>query len=65
MSTDYRYPTDLTDEPWELLQSLLPERTWCPGGPGRPQRKAPGRPPVDAELEALVVRLAQENRSWG
>jgi putative transposase len=32
---------------------------------GSPQRKTPGRPPVDAELEALVVRLAQENRSWG
>jgi putative transposase len=29
------------------------------------QRKAPGRPPIDHELEALVVRLAQENRSWG
>jgi putative transposase len=36
MSADYRYPTDLTDEPWELLQSVLPERTWRPGGPGRP-----------------------------
>ena len=32
---------------------------------GSSQRKAPGRPPVDAELEALVVRLAQENGSWG
>jgi putative transposase len=32
---------------------------------GSSQRKASGRPPVDAELEALVVRLAQENRSWG
>src|SRR5215475_9033826 len=32
---------------------------------GSRQRKTPGRPPVDAELEALVVRLAQENRSWG
>ena len=32
---------------------------------GSPQRKTPGRPPVDAALEALVVRLAQENRSWG
>jgi putative transposase len=32
---------------------------------GSGQRKTPGRPPVDAELEALVVRLAQENRSWG
>jgi putative transposase len=36
MSADYRYPTDLTDERWVLLQSLLPERTWRPGGPGRP-----------------------------
>ena len=32
---------------------------------GSAQRKAPGRPPIDPELEALVVRMAQENRSWG
>jgi len=32
---------------------------------GSQQRKAPGRPPIDQEVEALVVRLAQENRSWG
>jgi putative transposase len=32
---------------------------------GSPQRKAPGRPPIDPELEALVVRMARENRSWG
>ena len=32
---------------------------------GPQQRKAPGRPTIDQELEALVVRLAQENRSWG
>jgi putative transposase len=32
---------------------------------GSGQRKRPGRSLVDAELEALVVRLAQENRSWG
>src|SRR5205814_328931 len=32
---------------------------------GSPQRKAPGRPMIDQELEALVVRLAQDNRSWG
>ena len=32
---------------------------------GSQQRKALGRPQVDPELEALVVRLAQENRSWG
>jgi putative transposase len=29
------------------------------------QRKAHGRPKIDAEIEVLVVRLAQENRSWG
>src|SRR5207244_3894182 len=32
---------------------------------GSPQRKAPGRPMIDPELEALVVRMAQEHRSWG
>lgn len=32
---------------------------------GAQQRKAPGRPPIDQELEALVVRMARENRSWG
>jgi transposase InsO family protein len=32
---------------------------------GSQQRKPPGRPPIDPELEALVVRMARENRSWG
>ena len=32
---------------------------------GSPQRKAPGRPRIDEELEALVTHMAQENRSWG
>jgi putative transposase len=32
---------------------------------GATQRKAPGRSTTDPELEALVVRMAQENRSWG
>jgi putative transposase len=32
---------------------------------GSQQRKAPGRPSIDAKLEALVVRMAKENRSWG
>jgi putative transposase len=32
---------------------------------GSEQRKPPGRPRITAELEALVVRMAQENRSWG
>src|SRR5215510_14022131 len=32
---------------------------------GSQQRKALGRPTMDQEVEALVVRMAQENRSWG
>src|SRR2546428_103979 len=32
---------------------------------GSQQRKAPGRPKVDPELEACIVRMAQENHSWG
>jgi hypothetical protein len=32
---------------------------------GSRRRVYPGRPRVPAELEALVVRLARENRSWG
>ena len=28
-------------------------------------RKSLGRPRIDQELEALVVRMARENRSWG
>ncbi len=32
---------------------------------GSKQRKATGRPAIDQEIEALVVRMAQKNRSWG
>src|SRR5438876_6862219 len=32
---------------------------------GSQQRQVLGRPKIDQELEALVVRMAQENRSWG
>jgi len=32
---------------------------------GSTQRQSPGRPKIDPELEALIVRMAQENRSWG
>src|SRR3989441_5803698 len=32
---------------------------------GSQQRQAPGRPKIDRELEALIVRMAQDNRSWG
>src|SRR5438309_8051724 len=31
---------------------------------GSQQRQSPGRPKVDPEVEALIVRMAQENRSW-
>src|SRR5262245_44009680 len=29
------------------------------------QRQSPGRPNIDPELEALIIRMAQDNRSWG
>src|SRR5215510_1337686 len=32
---------------------------------GSKHRQAPGRPRIDDELEALVVQMARENRSWG
>ena len=32
---------------------------------GSKKRKYPGRPAVDQEVEDLVIRFAQENRSWG
>jgi hypothetical protein len=32
---------------------------------GSTQRQALGRPIIDPEVEALVVSMARENRSWG
>jgi putative transposase len=32
---------------------------------GSQHRRSPGRPMIDEELEALVVRIAHKNRSWG
>jgi putative transposase len=32
---------------------------------GSKHRQYPGRPPVSAEVEALVVRVARENAGWG
>jgi putative transposase len=34
-------------------------------GDGSTHRKAPGCPRIDHALEAFVVRMARENRSWG
>jgi putative transposase len=35
MSTACHYPTDVSDAQWEVLQLVLPQPTWRPGGPGR------------------------------
>jgi putative transposase len=32
---------------------------------GSRQRQPPGRPTTNQEIEALIVRMARENRSWG
>src|ERR1700730_6445395 len=32
---------------------------------GSKHRQYPGRPPVSADVEALVVRMARENCGWG
>jgi putative transposase len=35
MSPVRDYPTDVTDAQWTVVQSLLPQPKWRPGGPGR------------------------------
>jgi len=32
---------------------------------GTKNRKSPGRPKTEANLEALIIGIAKENRSWG
>ncbi len=32
---------------------------------GSKERRTPGRPQIDREVEELIVRMAKENRSWG
>src|ERR687895_2928322 len=36
MSATNHYATDLSDEQGSILEPLLPEQKWHPGGPGRP-----------------------------
>lgn len=36
MSTSSHYPTNVSDEQWSVLQLMLPDSKWQPGGPGRP-----------------------------
>jgi len=63
------------------LSRALPRRAWSAFsvGPGTLHQKhqrlvarrwtyphrQPGRPPVDRDVEALVIRLARENQAWG
>jgi hypothetical protein len=37
----------------------------APAFDGSKHRSYPGRPPVGPELEALILRMAQENKGWG
>ncbi len=57
MSATDHYDTNLTDEQWELLHSLLPARPWQPGGSGRP--------PIDVR-QALngIVYLNKTGCQW-
>jgi hypothetical protein len=36
MSAANHYATGLTDKQWAILEPLLPEQRWHPGGAGRP-----------------------------
>jgi putative transposase len=55
MRAAHHYPTALTEARGELLQSLLPERKWRPGGPGRP----PG------EVRRIVNGIFYVNKTGG
>ena len=48
MSTSSHYPTNVSDEQWSVLQLMLPDSKWQPGGPGRP--------PLDLPVTAAGTR---------
>ena len=54
MQTDARYPTDLTDEQWARLESLLPAR------------KKGGRPPLHSyrEMVNAILYITQAGCAW-
>ena len=57
MSAMCHYPTDLTDDQWELLHSVLPERKW------RPDRR--GRPPCDVrQVVNGILYLNKTGCQW-
>ena len=56
MSTPAGYDTGLTDEKWDLLDSLLPERKWRLGGPGD------HRSTCDKSLMPSSARSTSRNR---
>lgn len=56
MSTERRYPTDLTDRQWSIVEPLLPD---APSGPA-------GRPPVHSKREILnaIFYLNRAGCAW-
>ncbi len=56
MSTERRYPTDMTDRQWSIVESLLPD---APPGPA-------GRPPVHSKREIInaILYLDRAGCSW-
>lgn len=42
-----------------LLTRLLVRRKWAHG-----KERTPGRPPIDPQIAALIVRMARENARW-
>src|SRR5258707_9030522 len=60
-----RLDTDWAERPsarWRLPPCPTP--SWH-GTDGSQARRAPGRPRIDREVEQLIVRMPDENRSWG